>query len=109
MDKIKTTAQKLTAKGTKVIVSNILPREGISYTRSISETNAILTSQLNNVAGVTLMNNDQFAYGSRPNSNLFATRYNSGQQYVSIHLNQKGLAAFSKNLHKLLHMVANNR
>ncbi len=84
-DKIQTTAQRLTVKGTKVIVSNILPREGMSYTHSISETNAILTSQLNNVAGVTLMNNDQFAYGSRASSNLFATKYNSGQQYVSIH------------------------
>ena len=90
------TASTLLRNGNKVIVSYLLPREGLSLNNKVVETNYILYRQLRGKVHFTATNN--FYYQDRPNKDFFRTEFREGHKLPLLHLNKKGLCELSRQI-----------
>lgn len=88
----------LVANGNKVVMSKLLPREGLDLNRKVSQTNYILTNKLVEMQNVTLTNTDAFYHNDRPDSNLYMATVRDGRKFPLLHLNHKGLRELSSQI-----------
>ena len=98
-NKILKTVNALQDRGSKVIVSKLLPREGITIHNKIKHTNFILNHHLQANNNIAFTNTDAFYYEQRPNRQLFNQEYRDGRRLPLLHLNRRGIAELSRQIH----------
>ena len=91
------TAKQLILNNNKVVMSKLLPREGI-LNEKVEETNRIIENELQGNTEVKFTNTDNFYFYDDPNKHMYSTEYRNGQRLPLLHVNARGLAELSRQI-----------
>ena len=81
-------------RGSKVVISQLLPREG-ALMHKVKETNQILMHTLKGNPDIRFTDIAQFSHHQRPDGKVFRQQYRNNQPLPLLHLNQRGVAMLS--------------
>jgi len=81
-------------RGSKVVISQLLPREG-ALLHKVKETNQILMHTLKGNPDIRFTDTTGFSHHQRPDRNLFRQQFRDNQPLPLLHLNQRGVAMLS--------------
>lgn len=85
-------------KGSKILISKLLPRENTKLQEKVKETNKILMQSLKNNPNIRFTENDAFYDQQKLNTRLYQQEYRGGTRLPLLHVNWKGLTELSRQI-----------
>lgn len=94
------TAKIICSQYKKVIISKLLPREGLQINQDVSHTNYLLEREFKNYRDIYIVDSEGYSLHGRPREDLYRQQYRDGRKVPLLHLNKQGLIILSKEIQK---------
>jgi len=100
VNNIAKTVSTLRSQKGKVVISSLLPREGLNLNKKIGDTNELLKTKFKGQDDIYITDTSDFYYYDRPNRELYRQQYQGDRRLPLLHLNRQGLIMLSKELQR---------